>query len=294
MIEDPEASVSMANVRVITDITAYLEPDLIAQHGITVLPVDIRFGDERFRISSPDSWYRFYQRISEGPAQSTEATVPASAFQEAYEQLNRETEEILVIPGSSKLSQAYAEAKRAARGFLGRCRIVVMDSMSASWGLGLVVQTAAEAASQGRSLDGIVRLVRGMLPHIYLVFFVERLDYLERGGRISPVQALLGTMLRIKPLLLVEDGEIVPLEKVRTRTMAIEKVADFVAEFAAIQQVVILTSSLDNEINEHVDELRDHLSAALPGQHFPIIGYDPILACHLGPEALGVVVYEGL
>ncbi len=294
MIRDPEASVSMANVRVITDITAYLEPDVITQHQITVLPVDIRFGDERFHISSTDSWDRFYQHISEGSAQPTEATVPASTFQEAYSRLNRETEEILVIPGSSKLSHAYADAKRAARGFLGRCRIVVMDSMSASWGLGLVVQAAAEAATQRRSLDDIVRLVRGMLPHIYLVFFVERLDYLERGGRISPAQALLGTMLRIKPLLLVEDGEIVPLEKVRTRTMAIEKVADFVAEFASIQQVVILTSPLDNEINEHVDELREHLSSALPDQDFPIIGYDPVLACHLGPEALGVIVYEGL
>ncbi|MEJ2734033.1 MAG: DegV family protein [Anaerolineae bacterium] len=284
----------MANVRVITDITAYLEPDVITQHQITVLPVDIRFGEERFRISSPDSWDRFYQRISEGRAQSTEATVPASAFEEAYSRLNRETEEILVIPGSGKLSHAYAEAKRAARGFLGRCRIAVMDSMSASWGLGLVVQAAAEAATLGRSLDDIVRLVRGMLPHIYLIFFVERLDYLERGGRISPAQALLGTMLRIKPLLLVEDGEIVPLEKVRTRTLAIEKVADFVAEFAVVQRVVILTSPLDNEINEHVDELREHLRSALPDQDFPIIGYDPVLACHLGPEALGVVVYEGL
>lgn len=284
----------MANVRIVTDITAYLEPDMIAQYQITVLPVDIRFGDERFHIRSPDSWERFYQRIAEGPAQSTEATVPARAFQEAYSRLNQETEEILVIPASSKLSQAYAEAKTAARGFLGRCRIVVMDSMSASWGLGLVVQAAAEAATQGRSLDAIVRLVRGMLPHIYLVFLVERLDYLERGGRISPAQALLGTMLRIKPLLLVEDGEIVPLEKVRTRTMAIEKVADFVAEFASIQQVVILTSPLDNEINELVGELQEHLSAALPGQRFSIVEYDPILACHLGPEALGVVVYEGL
>jgi fatty acid-binding protein DegV len=71
-------------------------------------------------------------------------------------------------------------------------------------------------------------------------------------------------------------------------------VADFVAEFAAIQQVVILNSPLDNEINEHVDELREHLSSALPAQDFPIVGYDPVLACHLGPEALGVVVYEGL
>jgi DegV family protein with EDD domain len=169
-----------------------------------------------------------------------------------------------------------------------------MDSMSASWGLGLLVKAAAEAAAAGQSLDAIIRLVRGMLPHIYLVFFVERLDYLERGGRIGSAQALLGTMLRIKPLLLVEDGEIMPLEKVRTRELAIEKVADFVAEFATIQQVVILKSPLENEVNELIGELREHLSAALPSQEFEVIEYDPVLACHLGPDALGVIVYEGL
>jgi DegV family protein with EDD domain len=284
----------MANVRIITDITAHLAPELVAQHQITVLPVEIRFGEERFSISSQDDWDGFFGKIADSPAESAEASIPAHVFQEAYRRLNQETEEILVIPSSSKLSDAHTQARAAARAFLGRCRITVMDSMSASWGLGLLVKAAAEAATAGSSLDAIVRLVRGMLPHIYLVFFMERLDYLERGGRLGAAQALLGTMLHIKALLLVEDGEIVPLEKVRTRTLALEKLADFVAEFATIEQVVILTSPLENEISGLVDQLREYLSLALPGHQFPVIGYDPILACHLGPEALGVAVYEGL
>jgi DegV family protein with EDD domain len=133
-----------------------------------------------------------------------------------------------------------------------------------------------------------------MLPHIYLVFAVERLDYLEQGGRIGPAQALLGNLLKIKPILLVEDGEIVPVEKVRTRVMALEKLADFVVEFASIQQVVILQSPLENHDSFQVAELRDLLNVALPRQPFETVDYDPILACHLGPEALGVVVYEGM
>ncbi len=284
----------MASIRIITDITAHLEPDVVAQHQITVLPVEIRFGRKQFLISSQDSRDEYFRHIARGPARSVQASISASAFQDAYTRLNRETEEILVIPSSSKLSSAYAEARTAARSFLGRCRIVVMDSMSASWGLGLLVQAAAEAVAKGRSLDAIIRLVRGMLPHIYLVFFMERLDYLERGGRVSPAQALLGAMLRIKPLLLVEDGEIMPLEKVRTREMALEKLADFVAEFASIQQVVILRSPLENELNALVGELREQLNLALPGHRFSVVEYDPILACHLGPDALGVIVYEGL
>jgi DegV family protein with EDD domain len=161
--------------------------------------------------------------------------------------------------------------------------------MSTSWGLGLVVKAAAQAAQAGQSLDEVVRLVRGMLPHIYVVLFVERLDYLEQGNRIGPAQAFLGTMLNIKPLLIMEEGEIIPLEKVRTRASAIEKLADFVAEFADIEQVVIMRSPLGNG----TESLVEHLNLILPGCTFPVVDYDLVLACHLGPDAMGVTVYEG-
>ena len=284
----------MANARIVTDVTAFLEPELLTQLQITALPLNIKFGKEMFRIGSRQTWDRFFQHIADKPAQPVEISIPQDALQQVFSQLNRETEEILVIPSSGSLSSATAQAQTAARAFLGRCRIQVMDSMSVSWGLGFLVQSAAEAAAQGRSLDSIVRLVRGMLPHIYLLFSTERLDYLERGGRLGPAQALLGTMLHIKPMLLVEDGELVPVEKVRTREMVIEKLADFVAEFAATEQVVILKSPLGGGTNAQIEELREHLSLVLPGQDLPVIEYDPILACHLGPEAFGVVVYEGI
>jgi DegV family protein with EDD domain len=282
----------MAQVRIITDITAHLDPQLMAKHQITVLPMEIRFGDERFILGPGDSSKQLFERMADSSAKPTQASIPSSSFQEAFHRLNQETEEILVILGSSKLSEAHAEAQAAARAFLGRCRISIMDSMSTSWGLGLIVLAAAEAAEQGQSLDEIVRLVRGLLLHIYVVFFVDRLDYLERGGRIGVAQALLGTMLRIKPLLLVEEGDIIPLEKVRTRPLALEKLASFVAEFAALRDVVILRSPLESSNGELVEELREQLHLALPDWQFPVIEYDPVLACHLGPEALGVVVYE--
>jgi DegV family protein with EDD domain len=283
----------MAKVRIITDVTANLEPTFIAEHQITVLPIEIRFGDEKFVIGPDGDSTQLYRRMADGPAQLTEATIASSVLQQAYDRLSRETSEILVIPSSSQLSMGYARAESAARSFLGRCRIMVLDSMTVSWGLGLMVKAAAKAADEGQPLDDIVRLVRGILPHIYLVFFVERLDYLERGGRIGSAQALLGTILRIKPLLLVEDGDIIPMEKVRTRMMAIEKLADFVTEFASIQRIVILTSPVKGEMTDLIDQLREQLDLALPDRDFPVIEYDPILACHLGPEALGVLVYEG-
>jgi DegV family protein with EDD domain len=280
----------MARARIITDSTAYLTPDQIAQHEITVLPVDIHLGDHKIRVGSEHNLKQLFQRMAADQARTTKAVIPPSVFEEAYSQLGRQTDQILVIASSSKLSSAFAAAKSMANAFLGRCRIAVLDSMATSWGLGLLVKAAAEAAEAGQSLDEIVRLVRGMLPHIYVVLFVERLDYLEKGNRIGPAQALLGTMLNIKPLLIMEEGEIIPLEKVRTRTNAIEKLADFVGEFANIEQVVIMQSPLGND----TELLVEHLNLILPGRTFPVIHYDAVLACHLGPDAMGVTVYEGL
>ena len=283
----------MARTRIITDATAHLDADLVAEHQITVLPVEIQLGREKYVIGPQDDLKKLFRKMSEGPPTVLQATISPDLIQQTYRQLNQETDEILVLLNSRQLSLAYDSAMAQARAFLGRCTITVMDSMSTSWGLGLAVEAAASASSDGASLDETVRQVRGLLPHIYAVFFVERLDYLEKGGRIGPAQALLGSMLRIKPLLILEDGDIIPLEKVRTRIMAIEKLAEFVAEFATIDQVVIMHSPLGNGVGELEEELDERLGQTMPSLDFPSIEYDPVLACHLGPEALGVTVYEG-
>ncbi|MFC2029513.1 DegV family protein [Chloroflexota bacterium] len=284
----------MVPVRIMTDSSAYLDAACVAQNQITVLPVEMKFGEKRFVIGPDYDKTELFQFLSAGPAQPASATVPQKAFEEAFDRLNRVTDDILVLTSSSKLSGAHANAQRAARGFMGRCRITVMDSMSTSWALGLVVRTAAETATKGHSLEAIVRLVRGLLPHLYVVFYLERLDFLELGGRIGVAQALLGTILRIKPILLLEEGEIVPLEKVRTRAAAIDKLSDFVAEFARVQDVVILSSSVNGSTSDALEELSGQLGEVVPGGAFPIIQYDPVMACHLGPEAVGVTVFEGL
>jgi DegV family protein with EDD domain len=284
----------MASTRIVTDVTAHLRPEFAARYQVTVLPMEIHVGDETFLITPSDGQTRarVFERMAGSPAKPAEAVFSPNVFHEAFERLSRVTEDILVVLGSGRLSNGVARAQSAARGYMGRCRITVMDSMSSSWGLGLVAEAAAKAADAGMPLDGIVRLVRALLPHIYTVFFVERLDYLEQKGRIGAAQALLGTMLRIRPILLVEDGDIVPMEKVRTRAAALEKLADFVAEFAMAEKVVILRSPLEDSMDEMVAELRRLLGEILPRRQFPAIEYDPMLACHIGPQAMGVIVYE--
>jgi len=283
----------MAHVRIITDVTATLTQEVIDRYRVAVLPVEVSFGDQVFIVGNDADRDRLLQRMTQDIAQRASATIPAARFQRAYTELARESSDILVLVAARALSGAFDQGRAAAQEFLGRSRIVVMDTMATSWGLGLVVQVAARLAAEGASLDEVVRRVRGVLPHIYFAFFVERLDYLERGGRLDAAQALLGSMLRIKALLLMEDGDVVPLEKVRTRPQAIEKLTDFVAEFAHIDRVVLLKSPIESDVNTLIDDLRRELLLIFPNREFPELEYDVILAAHLGPEAIGVMVYEG-
>jgi len=281
------------DVRIVTDATAHLSQEFIAQHEIAVLPVEVRLGDERFTIGSGGDARPLFERMASGPVRPAQVIVTSKAVEQVFERLHRETEDILLLLSSSKLSGIYHKVNNASRAYIGRCRITVIDTMSISRGLGLVVEAAAKAAAEHAPMDAIVRLVRGVLPHIYIVLFVERLEYLEQGRRIGPAQALLGTMLRIRPILLLEGGEIIPLEKVRTRALALDKLADFVSEFAAIRQVVIMRSPLDGDTDQMVGELKQRLGEVVALRQFPVVEYDPILACHIGPQALGVIVYEG-
>lgn len=280
----------MARVRVVTDSAAELPPEIIEELGISVVPMHIRFGDEELRDGTDISTDEYYRRV--GRSRQMPVTAPPSfrAYQDVYSRLSQTTDQIISIHVSGRLSRSFHVATAAAEAFLGRCQVGVLDSESISVGQGSLVRAAAEAAARGMPLEGIVRLIRGMIPHVYLVFFVEYLNYLEREGRIGKAQALLGSMLNIKPILIVEDGDIVPLEKVRTRPRAIDKLFEFVAEFSQIEEVAILQVGSEQESQELVERLK----LVFPERSFPIMPYGPVLASHIGPGTMGVIVYEGM
>jgi len=166
-----------------------------------------------------------------------------------------------------------------------------VDSMHTSLGLGILVEAAAEAAARGEPLEELVRIVRGMIPHMYAVYFTESLDYLERAGRLGKSQSILGAMLGIKPFLTIDDGEIIPMEKVRTREKAIDKLVEFVSEFSHIERVAIMQSG--EQPSEETRLLLERLEQTFPGQYFPVMMYGASLACLIGPDGLGIVIYEG-
>jgi len=280
----------MARVRVVTDSTAHFGPGVIEKLGVTVLPLRIHLGAETLTDGPDLDKEMFFRQMARSPLPPRSVPPPVEVFEQAYKELSQTTDHILSLFVSSSLNDACAVARQAANRLLGRCEIAVIDSQTVSVGLGILVKAAAEAAAEGQSLDDIERLIRAMIQRIYVVFFAETLDYLEREGRIRPAQALLGTMLNIKPFLTMDEGVLIPIEKVRSRDKAVDKLFEFVSEFSGIEQIAILQST--PRPTQETKLLLERLGMIFPGLEAPIVVYGPTLASHLGLGALGVIVFE--
>jgi len=286
----------VSRVYIVTDSAATIEPAVVKRLGITVVPLTVR-------IEHPQAGVRDYQdgtdldheelllRMAQDRIKPKIIGPTAEQFRRVYSHLVRRTDQIISLHSSASLSLICREAQLAAREFLGRCDIIVMDSETLSLGLGILVEEAARLASESIPLPEIMRLIRGVIRRIYIVLITDTLDYLEHSRLISPAQAIVGTMLGIKPFLAIEEGQIIPLEKVRNRDRAIDKLVEFASEFSDIEQMVILQST--SYPTEETKLLQERLALAAPGKEYPILLYGPLLASHIGPDGMGLVVYEG-
>lgn len=282
----------MGKVQIVTDSSAhFLNPDVIERYDIKVVPLTIRMGSQSFREGVDIDSETFFRLASHsGPVASVHAP-STEEFAMLYNQLNRQTDQILSLHVSRKINPTWDHARAATKTLLGRCEIAALDSMTTSVGLAMLVEAAAQAAADGANLEEVVRLVRGMLGHIYIVFYVENLDYLRHSGLLSEAQSILGTMLNIKPFLTIEEGELISMEKVRTQAQAIDKLVEFVTEFSNFESLVILQNT--PYPTDQTRALQERLAVEFPGQQVPAAMYGPSLAALIGLDGLGIVVHEG-
>ncbi|MCU0521175.1 MAG: DegV family EDD domain-containing protein, partial [Anaerolineae bacterium] len=217
----------------------------------------------------------------------------ADDFRAVFERSLYRTNQILVVLSSGRLSPIVRNARAAARDFMGRCDITILDSQTVSVGLGLLVERAGELLQRGDvPLAEVVRRIRGMIPRIYVVMVSHTLDYVHRSGKLTATQAILGAMLKIHPFVEIEDGDMIPLEKSRRPERAIDRLVEFASEFSRITKMVIFQGQ--EAPDEEALDLKDRLLQIAPGLDVPYIVYDPIIASHIGPEGLGLIVYEGV
>ncbi len=275
-------------VKVVTDSLSDITRELAEELGITVVPVYVRFGKEVFRDRVEMTTEEFYHRLVHDAALPTTTQPPPGDFIDVYNRLAKETDEILVVNLSSKLSGTYQSALQAKSMVGGKCRIEVIDSQTVVMGLGLIVIAAARAAQAGANLDELVRLVHGAMPRSHAIMFFDTLKYLAKGGRIGKAQGLLGSMLSVKPILTVRDGEVHPVTRVRSRVAGTDYLYNFVAGFPRIEELAVEHATTPDE----ADKLVERLSSLFPKEKICKSTVSPVIGTYVGPHVLSVSVLE--
>ncbi len=274
------------SVRVVTDSTADLPPELAAGLGIEVVPLFVHFGDEQLRDGVDISSEQFFRRLQREARTPTTSQPPPGAFREVYRRLAAEgASGIVSIHISAKLSGTVASAQQGAANLDG-ADVRVVDSGSVSLALGMAAVAAAESARAGASLEEVIAVAEGKLRRTHLLFVLDTLEYLRRGGRIGRGMEIVGTLLKVKPLATIEAGEVVAIGRVRTKPKAIEEVLRRVTVLRPLEQAMVVHATTPDE----ADYLADRLHGLEPGAPITRGRIGPVLGVHAGPGVLGVAV----
>jgi len=280
-------------IQLITDSGAFLSPSEAAALRVAVMPMRVQMGDKLYREGvdiSPQQYFALADKMfDEVPRISSP---PLEAWEKFYREQATRATHLLVITQSRRLSNAFQLAEKAYAFLSGPVQVVVIDSETISYNQQILVRKAAQAIREGLSFAEVVRTVRGFIPHTYAEIFTDDLFYLQQYHRLEVSQAILGTMLDIKPLLLLDEGIFLPLEKVLDWEESVVNLLEFVVEFTHLESVMIVQRGFDDLAQKLKEAL--HEEEALQEMEFPVLSYNPSLAAHVGPHAFGVMVFEGI
>ncbi|MFC1908519.1 DegV family protein [Chloroflexota bacterium] len=273
-------------VKIVTDSLSDITGDLVEELGITTVPVYVRFGEQIYRDRVEITTEEFYSRLVSSDILPTTTQPPPGDFVEVYNKLAEEADEILVITLSKKLSGTYESALQAKSMVEGNCRIEVIDSETVIMGLGVIVIAAAKALKAGANLDELVDLVHKAIPRSHAIMSFDTLKYLAKGGRIGKAQGFLGSMLSIKPILTVKDGEVSPVTRVRSYAAGTDYLYNFVAGFSKIEELAVEHATTPEE----ADALVERLGAIYPKERIYRSTVSPVIGTYVGPRVLSVSV----
>ncbi len=275
-------------VKIVTDSTSDLSPQLAQQLGITVVPVYVRFGEKVYQDGVDISQDELYQKLLESPVHPTTSQPSPADFANVYRKLAKETDEIVSIQVTSKLSGTYNSALQGRELAGVRCHVEVVDSFSVSMGLGLIAMAAARLAEAEEGLQRITEEIKEAIPNIRLLGVFDTLKYLAKGGRIGKAKALLGTLLNVKPLITMRDGELHPAGLARTRSKGIERLFDLVKNALNIQELAIVHSTTPDEASS----LKERISSIVAKERIHLARLGPALGVHGGPGTLIVALMD--
>lgn len=279
-------------VKVVTDSGSDITQEEAKRLGITVVPVYVRFGNEVYRDGVDIGFEDFYQRLANDPVHPSTAAPSPGDFAAAYEQVAQETDEIVSIHITSKHSAVYDAAlmgKQMAQDKNKRLKVEVVDSKGVTMWQGLIAMAAARAAEAGASLQQVLAEVQETIKQLRVLALLDTLKYAIKGGRLGKGFLAVESVLQVKPLLTLRDGQLRPAGIVRTRSKGIERLREFLKSVTKPRDIAIVHSTTPDEAHS----LADFARSLFPGIIPRIVRLGPALGVHGGPGALLAVVKEG-
>ncbi len=272
-------------VRIITDSTADIPQDMVKELGIIVIPQYVIFGKKSYkdRIDITDD--EFYDRLVSSKEQPTTSQPTPQEFINLFTEAGKGADGILAILISSKLSGTINSAEQAKKAAEAGCPIEVIDSKLISMPLGMVVINAARMAKAGKSLKEITEKAKDNCSKVKLLILFDTLEYLARGGRIGKAKSLVGSLLNVKPMLTIKNGELVPVSQVRSRAKGKEKLLEFLKANKGVEELSIIYSTDKEDAEAFADSI-----TGFPRERIMIARLGPVVGSHTGPNILAIAI----
>jgi DegV family protein with EDD domain len=274
-------------VKIVTDSAADLSPELVAAHDIRVVPLTIRFGDDEYVDGVDLTPQAFYDKMAELDILPATAAPSPGAFEQAFRDAGANGDPVVCINLSSQLSATMQSAQTAAKALDGEIDVRVVDSKSITAGLGLQVLAAAEAAANGASVDEVVAIVEDLSGRSKVFGALDTLENLKKGGRIGGAQAMIGSILSIKPIIDISTGVVTEAGKQRTRKKAMAWLRDTLFEQPDVGHVAVCHGCSDD-----VEELVELLAPRYGRDKITIWTIGPVIGTHGGPRVVGLVWHQ--
>jgi fatty acid kinase fatty acid binding subunit len=275
-------------VKIVTDSTSDLPPEVAKELGITVVPAYVHFGSRSFRDGVDITPEQIYERMLSGPVHPTTSSPAPGDFTDVYNRLSGETDEIVCLTVTSKQSAIYEAAMTGKQSFKGKSRVEVIDSQSVTMGLGLMAMLAAREARSGKAIDDVLDAVRSAIPRTHGMATLDTIKYVVRGGRLGRGSGLLGSLVKVKPLLEIKDGWIRLSGVTRTRSVGMERLGQCVTRHLPIDDAAVVHGNALREAESLAERIR-----SVSPQIRPVIAkLGSALGVHGGPQTLVVVIRE--
>jgi DegV family protein with EDD domain len=278
-------------IKLITDSTSDLPPELAQQWDITVIPCYVNFDDRSYQDGvniDPDEFFRL---LSTSPRLPTTSQPTPNDFFEVYKGLADQGHDIVSVHLSAKFSGTLNSAIQAREQLLSSqsgnpARVEVIDSYTASVGLGLIVLEVARVIRDGSSYEQVVEAARSSIARTQSYFILDTLEYLQKGGRIGKASAFLGSILKIKPILTIREGEVHPVERARSLDRGLQRLVSITQEASPLKRLGVVHSATDSE----AESLKSRLGSLLPEGEIMVTRFGPVLGTYVGPGAMGIAM----